>query len=540
MKFGSDFLLFLQAAAFVKHSCAIVSKIGYNVLVDAGSTGSRVYIYKYDKSSPWNTVSELSHKRLHPALTTFTNDYHGLVNQMEIFVDFAKGYIEEEEWEHTDISLKATAGLRSISIADQSLLINNVKTVLRTSGFRYNPHDTRVITGKEEAVYGLIAVNAAFLATSDGLSIGAADLGGSSTQISFMIPSTVVNTVDSIDSRFNHNYNYNSSEMRSMLLTSEQHFTRLHVSCPADYELSLLDTIQPKTSKNIKRRNDSESKQQQIQPKSRVFARSLTGLGLISAMESVIDSFMHCDAATGQMKTADESDETDLREDRDSVSPDDAGVIEGSEDDEEMFRAVQSSVFASVNNSSPTDLTLNPCLAPGTPFPYLLAGQEIGLYGSGDFARCVELVEDLLRREAGSESTCMRAVRPKLIVGMDNLPKVLEIMHLAKEEHVSPHNIRVAGEVLCRRSWTEILHEFPTFMPYRAQRACFGAAYVYSLLTTVYGLDEQDNTTFLPLEYHKDYTLGWPLGSAIFSAIGLSAADLLDVNESTNDARDEL
>jgi hypothetical protein len=538
MNFNSAFWLFLYVAAFVKHSLAVVSKIGYNVLVDAGSTGSRVYIYKYDKTSPWNTVSELSHKRLHPALTTFTNDYHGLVNQMEIFVDFAKGYIEEEEWKHTDISLKATAGLRSISIADQSLLINNVRTVLRTSGFRYNPQDTRVITGKEEAVYGLIAVNAAFLATSDGLSIGAADLGGSSTQISFMIPSTVVNTIGSVKSRFNHNYNYNSSEVGTPLLTSEQHFTRLHASCPADYELALLHTIQQPITSSVHKRHNDPVVHQVIQPKSRVFARSLTGLGLISAMESVIDSFMHCDREDGRLDIADESDETDQREDMGSISPDDAGVIEGDEDDEEMFQAVQESVFASGNTS--TDLTMNPCLAPGAPFPYLQAGREVGLHGSGDFARCVRLVEELLQREAGSESVCMRAVRPKLIVGMDNLPKVLEIMHLAKEAHVSPHHIRVAGEALCRRSWPEVLHEFPTFMPYRAQRACFGAAYVYSLLTTVYGLDEHDNTTFLPLEYHKDYTLGWPLGSAIFSAIGLSAADLLDVNQSAGGAGDEL
>ena len=38
----------------------------FAVLFDAGSTGTRVYIYKWISTNPLETIEEVTHKRVHP------------------------------------------------------------------------------------------------------------------------------------------------------------------------------------------------------------------------------------------------------------------------------------------------------------------------------------------------------------------------------------------------------------------------------------------------------------------------------------------
>ena len=116
---------------------------------------------------------------------------------------------------------------------------------------------------------------------------------------------------------------------------------------------------------------------------------------------------------------------------------------------------------------------------------------------------------------------CLKMHRPKVMVGMDNYPKVLEILGIPQSISVPPSEIRRRAIDVCRRSWTDLLAEFPGFMPYRAQRACFGATYVYSMLVDVYGIEEDDKEAFLPIDSVGEHELSWALGAAVFSAMDL-------------------
>ena len=76
---------------------------------------------------------------------------------------------------------------------------------------------------------------------------------------------------------------------------------------------------------------------------------------------------------------------------------------------------------------------------------------------------------------------------------MDNFPKILEILSINNGSHHSPYisidKIKKAGITVCHKRWDRLLLDFPGYMPYRAQRACFGAAYIYVVLKDIYGFE---------------------------------------------------
>ena len=159
----------------------------YIIVMDAGSTGSRVYVYKYDEKYPLETIAEVAHMRVHPALSTFVNDSAGLTLQIEELVDFAMTSTPSSSWSSTSICLKATAGLRSIGLNDQNFLISTTAAVLRASAFLFDESKTKVISGEEEALFDILAVTALFQSYKEGfITLGAADMGGSSQQIAFL------------------------------------------------------------------------------------------------------------------------------------------------------------------------------------------------------------------------------------------------------------------------------------------------------------------------------------------------------------------
>jgi hypothetical protein len=74
------------------------------------------------------------------------------------------------------------------------------------------------------------------------------------------------------------------------------------------------------------------------------------------------------------------------------------------------------------------------------------------------------------------------------------------VLNLPQGVGVSPAEIRRRALLACRRPWQDLLADHPGFMPYRAQRACFGAAYVYAILTDIYGIAPDDDDAFLPVD----------------------------------------
>ncbi|KAF2149014.1 hypothetical protein K461DRAFT_329757 [Myriangium duriaei CBS 260.36] len=193
-----------------------MGKWRWGVILDAGSSGTRVYVYRWLKpkkalqkadDEELNRLPELHTKKkwtkkIKPGLSTFgeTPELVGSDHLREL-MRHALDVIPEDDVEDTPIFLLATAGMRLLPDHQRQAVLANVCSYLqKDTKFQLpdcNLH-IQVIPGSTEGLYGWIAANyllGGFDATIDHghghHTYGFLDMGGASAQIAFAPNNTV-------------------------------------------------------------------------------------------------------------------------------------------------------------------------------------------------------------------------------------------------------------------------------------------------------------------------------------------------------------
>ncbi|KAL2549803.1 putative apyrase 7 [Forsythia ovata] len=181
----------------------------FYVVIDCGSTGTRVYVYqasvKHNKdgnlpillkslpedfhkkagSKSWRAYNRMETE---PGFDKLVHNMSGLREAIEPLVQWAKKQIPVKSHKNTSLFLYATAGLRRLPSSDSEWLLNNAWSILKSSPFLCKREWVKIITGMEEAYYGWIALNyhtCVLGAMPKKDTFGALDLGGSSLQVTF-------------------------------------------------------------------------------------------------------------------------------------------------------------------------------------------------------------------------------------------------------------------------------------------------------------------------------------------------------------------
>ena len=178
------------------------SSFKFGCLIDAASSSSRVGVFKWKKKSK-NSLPALiqitQSEKYKPALDHIKTDSE-LEKQINEMLNYCENKIhsfseDKSNVKKSPIYLMATAGMRSLSTDEQSKKLNFVKSTIKKSNFHfYNENFARVITGKEEGIYGWITanyLNKVFLTNNKFKKLkketfGALDLGGGSVEITFV------------------------------------------------------------------------------------------------------------------------------------------------------------------------------------------------------------------------------------------------------------------------------------------------------------------------------------------------------------------
>lgn len=184
----------------------------YGVILDAGSSGTRLHIYRWldvagarSKADPQQLKSlpiiETKNKwteKIHPGVSTF-GDKPGRVgpDHLEQLFKKARKIIPDDEVERTPLFLLATAGMRLLDDDPREKLLEEICSYAQ-SNTRFELPDCdlhiKVIPGEVEGLYGWIAANyllGGFEAplehagADDHPTSGFLDMGGASAQIAF-------------------------------------------------------------------------------------------------------------------------------------------------------------------------------------------------------------------------------------------------------------------------------------------------------------------------------------------------------------------
>ncbi|GAA5998686.1 apyrase [Rhodotorula paludigena] len=191
----------------------------YGVVIDAGSSGSRIQVYswidpeiaRHDRKvqgKPLDVLSRVEkgvedgdgwHSKVEPGISTYGDNPEGVAEYLRPLVEHAASIIPAEELPSTPIYLLATAGMRLLPHDKQVAVLSATCSYLRTFPFQLPDCDdqVRIISGEEEGLYGWIAVNylmdgfdkhehaVAGERSKHSSTYGFLDMGGASTQIAF-------------------------------------------------------------------------------------------------------------------------------------------------------------------------------------------------------------------------------------------------------------------------------------------------------------------------------------------------------------------
>lgn len=158
----------------------------YAIVFDAGSTGSRVHVFKF-RILPDGLLrldKELF-KTTKPGLSAYASDPRMGAESLRPMVIEALAFVPKAKQRSTPITLKATAGLRLLSEGVADNILNEVTQMFREYPFPLG--DISIMDGIDEGIFSWITLNYILgTLTSGNKTVAALDLGGGSTQITFV------------------------------------------------------------------------------------------------------------------------------------------------------------------------------------------------------------------------------------------------------------------------------------------------------------------------------------------------------------------
>lgn len=215
-----------RIAALLANPVQMGGETVHGLMIDAGSTGSRLHVYEWEPRvlrTEVDTEAAVSGEklsfpgtesrwtdRLRPGLASFASIsddaelLQAVADYLEPLLDFAKSalHTKKDRFGKFPIFLRATAGMRILDTANRARVMNAVRTLFHNetySPFMFTDEQARVLSGEEESVFDWVGVNfllgdllqesvGAGAVSNPRLTHGALDMGGASTQISFYEP----------------------------------------------------------------------------------------------------------------------------------------------------------------------------------------------------------------------------------------------------------------------------------------------------------------------------------------------------------------
>ncbi|XP_060613092.2 ectonucleoside triphosphate diphosphohydrolase 2-like [Anolis sagrei] len=172
----------------------------YGIVLDAGSSHTALFVYQWpaDKENETGIVTQHSMCDVEGGgISSYAHDPPAAGSSLKACLDHAKTAVPAERHAATPLHLGATAGMRLLNLTDPGAtqhVLEAVSATLRETPFDFR--GARILSGEEEGLFGWVTANylmenfvkynwvGRWVRPKRG-TVGALDLGGASTQITF-------------------------------------------------------------------------------------------------------------------------------------------------------------------------------------------------------------------------------------------------------------------------------------------------------------------------------------------------------------------
>ncbi|XP_066551137.1 ectonucleoside triphosphate diphosphohydrolase 5 [Amia ocellicauda] len=169
---------------------ANASRTFYGIMFDAGSTGTRIHVYTFIQKDPAElpVLDNEMYQSVKPGLSAYADMPEVGGNTVRQLLKVAKKTIPRPQWKKTPVVLKATAGLRLLPEEKAQALLEEVQEVFEESPFFVPNNSVSIMNGTNEGILAWVTVNflTGHLYSKSRKTVGILDLGGGSTQITFL------------------------------------------------------------------------------------------------------------------------------------------------------------------------------------------------------------------------------------------------------------------------------------------------------------------------------------------------------------------
>mmetsp|Transcript_2169 Transcript_2169/g.6461 ORF Transcript_2169/g.6461 Transcript_2169/m.6461 type:complete len:435 (+) Transcript_2169:340-1644(+) len=159
----------------------------YGLMIDAGSTGSRMHTFVFTKGSE-NNLQLITEDffALKPGLSNYKEDAKAASESLDPLLARSRSIVPEHLHSSTPVYLRATAGLRMLGPELSENILREVRSKLKNSGFRFDSDNwASILGGNDEGIYSWITVNY-LLNRAPSDTAGTLEMGGGSSQIAFV------------------------------------------------------------------------------------------------------------------------------------------------------------------------------------------------------------------------------------------------------------------------------------------------------------------------------------------------------------------
>ncbi|XP_045503729.1 ectonucleoside triphosphate diphosphohydrolase 5 isoform X2 [Colias croceus] len=161
------------------------------VIIDAGSSGSRVLAYKF--RVPFTVFGQANldlvdeyFEESKPGLSSYVDDPKKGADTIVQLIKKAEFLTPPEKRKSTPLVVRATAGLRLLPAMKAQMLIKEVADAIAKLGYDVGPNGVEIMDGSDEGIFIWYTVNLLHNLIG-GETMAAMDLGGGSTQITYQL-----------------------------------------------------------------------------------------------------------------------------------------------------------------------------------------------------------------------------------------------------------------------------------------------------------------------------------------------------------------